>query len=77
MASVERLTKQRKGGSIVTASARDFNDWKRKNGVTPETKVLIAGGNESGLEPRLKVLQCCSTAVLQWSKGGASFFALR
>lgn len=37
--SVERLTQQRKGGGMITASARDFNDWKRKHKVAPETKV--------------------------------------
>lgn len=38
-ASVERLTQQRKGGGVVTASARDFADWKRKHRVPSETKV--------------------------------------
>lgn len=36
---MERLTQQRKGGEVVTASARDFSDWKRKHRVSPETKV--------------------------------------
>ncbi|CAM9254394.1 unnamed protein product [Scytosiphon promiscuus] len=43
-ASVERLTQQRKGGGVVTASARDFNDWKRKHRVAPETKVFVMTG---------------------------------
>ncbi|CAN0322132.1 unnamed protein product, partial [Ectocarpus sp. 8 AP-2014] len=42
--SVERLTQQRKGGGVITASARDFNDWKRKHKVAPETKVFVMTG---------------------------------
>ena len=43
-ASVERLTQQRKGPGAITTSARDFNDWKRKHGVSPDTKVTRGGG---------------------------------
>lgn len=40
-ASLERLTQQPKGGSYVPASARDFNDWKRKHGVSSDTKARL------------------------------------
>ncbi|CAM9516986.1 unnamed protein product, partial [Laminaria digitata] len=42
--SVERLTQQRKGAGAITTSARDFNDWKRKHGVSPDTKVFVMTG---------------------------------
>eukprot|EP00752_Nemacystus_decipiens_P007052 g6322.t2 len=43
-ASVKRLTQQRKGGELITSSARDFNDWKRKHKVSSDTKVFVMTG---------------------------------
>lgn len=62
--SVERLTQQRKGGDVITASARDFNDWKRKHGVDPESKVtsslVICRGGIVGGGPLVCLLAQCS-----------------
>lgn len=75
-ASVERLTQQRKGGGLITSSARDFNDWKRKHRVSSGTKVSSVDTREFGLdefvqEPR-SFNMCCSRCSL----GFAAFFIL-